>query len=81
MLSGALAPQAPTWMASRIEARIAGATLAPEDLYYWGLARGFAGLYQFNLRIPPATPTGNAEVRVGVAGPCSQPGLRLPVER
>jgi uncharacterized protein (TIGR03437 family) len=81
LLSGALAPQAPTWMTSRIEAQIAGADLAPDDIYYWGLAPGFAGLYQFNLRIPAGTPSGDAEVRVGVAGEWSQPDLRIPVRR
>jgi uncharacterized protein (TIGR03437 family) len=80
-LSGALAAPAPTWMTARVEAQIAGAALAPDDIYYWGLAPGFAGLYQFNLRIPAATPSGEAEVQVGVAGEWSQPGLRVPVSR
>lgn len=80
-LSGALAPQAPTWMSSRVEARIGGLSLEGEDIYYWGLAPGFAGLYQFNLRVPSGAASGDAEVRVGVAGEWSQPDVRFPVER
>jgi uncharacterized protein (TIGR03437 family) len=78
-LSGALAPMAPVWMTTRIEAEIGGAALGAEDIYYWGLAPGFAGLYQFNLRIPVGAATGEAEVRVGVAGEWSQPGFRIAV--
>jgi uncharacterized protein (TIGR03437 family) len=79
MLPGALAPLAPAWMTSRIEARIGDLDLAASDVYYWGLAPGYAGLYQFNLRVPTATAAGGAEVRVGVAGEWSQPGVRVPV--
>ena len=65
--------------ARRIEAEIAGAALPSEDIYYWGLAPGFAGLYQFNLRIPATAAAGDAEVRVGIAGEWSQPGFRIAV--
>jgi uncharacterized protein (TIGR03437 family) len=78
-LSGALAPLAPVWMTTRIEAEVAGAPLSLPDIYYWGLAPGFAGLYQFNLRIPTPTAAGDVEVRVGVAGEWSQPGFRIAV--
>ncbi len=76
-LAGALAPQSPVWLASPVEAEIGGAALAAEDIYYWGLAPGYAGLYQFNLRIPAGTPAGEAEVRVGIAGEWAPP-VRIP---
>ena len=79
ILSGALAPLAPTPLVSGIEAEIGGTALAPADIYYAGLAPGYAGLYQFNLRIPAGTPPGDAEVRVGIAGEWSQPGVRVPI--
>jgi len=80
-LAGALAPLSPVWLATRVEARIAGQTLAAEDIYYWGLAPTYAGLYQFNLRVPAAAPPGDAEVQVGVAGEWSQQGVRVTIER
>jgi len=81
VLSGAVAPQAPVWLATQVEAQIGGSDLRAEDIYYWGLAPGFAGLNQFNLRIPLDAASGDAEVRVGVAGEWSQPGMRIPVQR
>ena len=66
LLTGELAPLAPTWLVNRIEAKIGEISLATEDLYYWGMAPGFAGLYQFNLRVPPASPSGDLEVLVKV---------------
>jgi uncharacterized protein (TIGR03437 family) len=80
LLAGALAPLQPVWMTSRIEAEIGGVALALEEIYYWGLAPGYAGLYQFNLRIPASTPPGAPEVRVKVADEWSQPGVQIPVE-
>ena len=52
----------------------------PDDIYYWGLAPGFAGLYQFNLRIPRSAGTGELEGQVQVAGEWSQPGVKVQVE-
>lgn len=79
--SGQLAPPEPTWMVTRIEAKIGDISLAPEDIFYWGMAPGFAGLYQFNLRIPPAVPSGDLEVVVKVDDYWSQPGVRVAVQR
>ncbi len=81
MLSGALAPLEPLWMDYMIEARIGETLLPREDIYYWGLAPGYAGLYQFNLRIPVAAPAGDLEVQVKVADQWSQPGVRIAVAR
>jgi len=81
VLSGDLAPPEPVWMAARVEAKIGDILLAPEDVYYWGLAPGFAGLCQFNLRVPAGAPAGEPEVLVKVDEYWSQPGVRVPVER
>jgi uncharacterized protein (TIGR03437 family) len=81
--SGVLAPMQPTWWfePGPPAARIGDVSLAREDIYYWGLAPGFAGLYQFNLRIPASAPAGDLEVQVQVAEEWSQPGVRIPVTR
>lgn len=81
LLSGELAPPEPVWMTARVEAKIGDILLAPEDVYYGGLAPGFAGLYQFNLRVPAGAPTGDLEVLVKVDEYWSQAGVRIPVER
>ena len=54
---------------------------APRDhIYYAGLAPGFAGLYQINLRLPDGTPD-DPEIRL-VAGEVESPaGVRLAVRR
>ncbi|HYM12995.1 MAG TPA: hypothetical protein VEU62_19810 [Bryobacterales bacterium] len=77
--AGQLAPPGPTWMVSFVQAAIGGIPLPPGGIYYSGLCPSFAGLYQFNLQIPPAAPSGDLEVRVQVAGKWSQPGVRIPV--
>ncbi len=79
--TGAAAPQFPVFMIAAIEAAIGEIPLGAADIYYSGLAPGFAGLYQFNLRIPPAAPAGDLEVRVKVAEEWSQPGVRVVVAR
>ena len=81
MLAGALAPQGPTWLTSRIEAWIGDMPLRLEEIYYWGLAPGFAGLYQFNLQVPAAAPSGELEVVVKIGADWSQPGVRVAIER
>jgi len=81
LLSGALAPPGPTWMDNPVEASIGGIPLGPAEILYAGLAPGFAGLYQFNLRVPLPAPGGDLEVLVKVADSWSQPGVRLAVER
>ena len=81
VLTGQFAPPGPTWLAVPIEAQIGDILLGPEDKYYWGLAPGFAGLYQFNLRIPLAAPSGDLEVRIKVGEEWTQPGFRIAVQR
>ena len=79
--TGAAAPQFPVFLLAPIEAAISEIPLGAADIYFSGLAPGFAGLYQFNLRIPPAAPAGDLEVRIKVADEWSQPGVRVPVTR
>lgn len=51
----------------------------PRDrVAYAGVAPGFAGLYQVNLRLPDNTPA-DPEVRLISGGVTSPPGVRLPV--
>jgi len=53
---------------------------APEgSVLYAGVALGFAGLYQINLRLPPGT-SANPEIRVTLEGQTSPAGVHLPVQ-
>ncbi len=62
----------------RFEVRLNG-RLAPRDhVYYAGLAPGFAGLYQINLRLPDDTPA-DPEVRIVVGDAESPAAVRLAV--
>lgn len=76
-------PLSQIWLAEpvQVQATIGGEALTKTDIYYWGLAPGFAGLYQFNLRVPADAPNGNLEVRVGVDQQWSQPSVTIPVGR
>jgi len=48
-------------------------------ILYAGLAPGFAGLYQINLRLPDGA-GGNPQIQIGLADAISPPGLKLPVK-
>jgi len=58
---------------------IDGAPLDPHAVLYAGIAPGFAGLYQINF-ILPASVGQNPEIRIGLGGTISTPGVRLPVQ-
>lgn len=50
------------------------------QLFYSGVAPGFAGLYQINIRLPGGVGP-DPEISVTASGVASQPGIRLPVRR
>jgi uncharacterized protein (TIGR03437 family) len=50
----------------------------PGRIAYVGVMPGYAGLYQINLKLPE-TLENDPEIRIGLAGQISRPGLRLPV--
>jgi len=69
---------APILLQSRLALLLGGATVDPARVLYAGIAPGFAGLYQINLRIPVTTPE-NPEIRAFI-GPQGSPSfLKLPV--
>lgn len=56
-------------------------TLAPSDVLYAGLSPGsISGLYQFNVRIPAGTPSGNVPVSITIGGVSTQSGVTIPVQ-
>jgi uncharacterized protein (TIGR03437 family) len=60
------------------KATLDGVAVDAGGILYAGLAPGFAGLYQINLRLPD-TCGPNPEIRIGFGDTLSKPGLRLPV--
>jgi uncharacterized protein (TIGR03437 family) len=83
---GVLAPPTPTpaqlqWLSqlNLFEVRINGAALDASSILYAGLAPGFAGLYQVNVQLPATLPP-NPEIRLGLGGILSPPGLTLPAQ-
>jgi uncharacterized protein (TIGR03437 family) len=78
---GMLAPQAaPLQQMGAFRALLDGVAVAPGRVGYAGLAPGWAGLYQINLKLPESTGP-NPEIRVAVGEAISPPGLRLWVKR
>ena len=57
-----------------------GAVVDSSFVLYVGIAPGFGGLYQINLRLPDALGE-NPEIQIGVAAALSPSGLKLPVKR
>lgn len=55
-----------------------GKSLPSASITYAGIAPGFAGLYQVNVKLPASLPA-NPEIRVKVAGVTSAPKVYLPV--
>lgn len=55
-----------------------GVAVDPGRVAYAGIAPGFAGLYQINLKLPDSLGP-NPEIRVGLADQLSRAGIRLPV--
>jgi uncharacterized protein (TIGR03437 family) len=57
-----------------------GAAVEPGRVGYAGLAPGYAGLYQINLKLPASVPV-NPEIRIAIGEEISPPNLRLFVSR
>jgi uncharacterized protein (TIGR03437 family) len=57
-----------------------GARVERANIEYVGLAPGFAGLYQINLKIPDWA-AANPEIRLSAAGLQSPPGIHIPIRR
>jgi uncharacterized protein (TIGR03437 family) len=64
-----------------ITVTIGTTTLASSDVLYAGLSPGsISGLYQFNVRIPAGTPSGNVPVTITIGGVSTQSGVTIPVQ-
>jgi uncharacterized protein (TIGR03437 family) len=79
-LFGGQIPDRAAALTRRAEFRIwlNGEELPPSRVLYAGVAPGFAGLYQINVRLPEAPPR-DPEVRIGYPEARSPEGVRLPV--
>ena len=64
---------------SPITVSLNGQPLAEADILYEGVAPGFAGVYQINIRIPADMPTGNLPLSVSIDGVSTQGGGFLAV--
>ena len=60
---------------------VGSVTLTSSDVLYAGLSPGsISGLYQFNVRIPAGTPSGDVPVTVTVGGVQTQAGVTIPIQ-
>ncbi len=73
-------PAEAVWIARRSDFRVelAGEAVPRENLLYAGVAPGFAGLYQINLRLPKSL-RADPEIRIAVGEAISPAGFHLPV--
>ena len=78
--AGQLAPSGTSPLTNSITVQIGSVTLSPSDVLYAGLSPGsIGGLYQFNVRIPPTTPSGDIPVTITIGGFSTQTGATIPV--
>jgi uncharacterized protein (TIGR03437 family) len=78
--SGQLAT-AMAMLVNQVTVTIGTTTLASSDVLYAGLSPGsISGLYQFNVRIPAGTPSGNVPVAITIGGVSTQSGVTIPVQ-
>jgi uncharacterized protein (TIGR03437 family) len=64
-----------------ITVTVGTATLPASDVLYAGASPGsITGLYQFNVRLPTSTPSGNVPVTISIGGFKTQSGLTVPVQ-
>jgi uncharacterized protein (TIGR03437 family) len=57
-----------------------GVPVDPKHILYAGVAPGFGGLYQINLRLPESL-SEDPEVRITAGGASSPPGIRIPARK
>jgi uncharacterized protein (TIGR03437 family) len=69
---------APIRQLSDLKVTLGGKALESRQILYAGVAPGFAGLYQINVRLPD-TMNPDPEIRVGLLDQPSRAGLRLPL--
>lgn len=62
------------------EVRFDGKPVDRSSIFYAGLAPGFAGLYQINVKLPDDLGA-NPEIRMSASGVVSPEGVRIPVRR
>ena len=68
----------PTSSLSRVTNAVAASIGGvPAPVTFAGLAPGIPGLYQINIQVPDAVPSGSQEVVVSNAGNASQNGLNV----
>ena len=77
---GIPAAAAPLVRFGELRVVIAGTDVPSGSVLYAGVAPGFAGLYQINLRLPDTLPA-DPEIRLGFADELSPPDVRLPVQQ
>jgi uncharacterized protein (TIGR03437 family) len=78
--SGQLATGMAT-LVNQVTVTMGTTTLAASDVLYAGLSPGsISGLYQFNVRIPAGTPSGNVPVTITIGGVSTQSGVTIPVQ-
>ncbi len=71
----------PTGLAYRVSFTVGGIAVAAQDVLYAGASPGFAGVYQFALRLPANLPDGDAPVTANVLGVFTPPGPFLTIQR
>jgi uncharacterized protein (TIGR03437 family) len=78
--AGLLGTQIAT-LTNPVTVAIGGVTLAASDVLYAGLSPGsISGLYQFNVRIPAGTASGDVPVTIAIGGYETQPGVTIPIQ-
>ena len=71
----------PTDLAYQVSFTVGGIAVAAQDVLYAGASPGFAGVYQFALRLPANLPDGDAPVTANVLGVFTPPGPFLTIQR
>lgn len=68
-------------LTNAITVTIGSTTLASSDVLYAGLSPGsISGLYQFNVRIPSGTPSGEVPVTITIGGVSTPLGATIPIQ-